>query len=43
MLDPNFDYSEPEGVNLLDQIKDGRMWEHVEGQKLLEMTLEYVN
>ena len=43
LTDPNFDYSEPEGVNLLSQYKDGRMWDHLEGQKLLEITLEYVS
>jgi hypothetical protein len=40
VADPNFDYSEPEGVNLLEQYSEGKMWQHAEGQKLLEAKLE---
>jgi len=38
--DPNFDYNEPVAVNLMEQYKEGKMWQHTEGQKLLATTLE---
>lgn len=38
--DPKFDYSETVEVNIYDQYVDGKMWNHVEGQNLLQLMLD---